>query len=264
MLTSARSARPVPCLSPAPPVFALEHDLGAADLELLKGAIRTVVSWGLQARHRQPWLPFVVYATEHGYDYVGDKYWPPFEANTPGWSYDHRTWLKGQFIKFADAYGGARPTGAFAGNFPIIAWPITHAVLPTYLQRQLAQLLYEFRTGLSTALLSDPAELGSRLEVRARGYTERFRIFCRNTELLGHVGAALLAGEDDESPYLLGRPLSGSLRACRGEQQARRWLASARHTASKVRSSGFKHDLQARVPRARTRDCPGPLTRGSS
>ena len=252
-LSEARAA-----LDPTPPVFALEHDLGETDLQLLKSSVRTVVSWGLQARHRRLWLSFVVYAAEHGYDYVGDKYWPPFEADTPGWQYDHRTWLKNQFIKFADAYGGARPTGAFAGKFPIIAWPITHAVLPTYLQRQLAQLLYEFQTALSTALLNNPAELGSRLEVRARGYTERFRIFCRNTELLGHVAAALLAGDEVESPYLIRSTLERIVEGLSREQQSRHWLASARQSASKVRSSGFKQPTgvrssgpdSSRLPRA--------------
>ena len=247
-LSEARAALDLP-----PPVFALEHDLGETDLQLLKRSVRTVVSWGLQTHHKRPWLPFVVYATEHGYVYVGDKYWPPFEADTPGWQYDHRTWLKSQFIKFADAYGGARPTGAFAGYFPIIAWPITHAVLPIYLQRQLAQLLYELRTGLSTALLSNPAELGSWLEARAHSYTERFRIFCRNTEMLGHVAAALLAGDEEDSPYLIRSTLERIVEGLSREQQARRWLASARQTASQVRSSGFKQSTSVRSPGTNSR-----------
>src|SRR6266511_2079938 len=82
-LSEARAA-----LNPTPPVFALEHDLGEADIQLLRSSVRTVVSWELQTRHKQPWLPFVVYGTEHGYDYVGDEYWPPFEADTPGWRYE--------------------------------------------------------------------------------------------------------------------------------------------------------------------------------
>lgn len=190
-------------LEPASPVFALEHDLGEAHLLLLLGAVRAVIEQGLPTRTRQLWLPFVVYAAEEGYDYVGDEYWPSFEQATPGWRNDQRPWLKEQFLKFAKEFGGAVPAGAFAKHFTIISWPITHAVLPTYLQRQLAQLLYEFRTGLSTSLLSDPDELGMRLAVRAQGYTERFRIFCQNTALLGQVAAALLSGDDEESPYLV-------------------------------------------------------------
>ena len=222
------------------PVFALEHQLSEVDLQLLSDAVRAVVSWGLPVKQRRLWLPFVVYATELGYDYVGDKYWPPFVAATPGWEYQHRDWLRVQFTKFADSYGGVRPEGAFASYFPIISWPITNAVLPTYLQRHLAQLLYDFRTGLSSALLSDPDELGERLAVRAGNYTERFRIFCRNTELLGQVAAALLAGEDEDSPYLVRPVLDRIVGGLSREQQARRWLASARQSAHSVRSSGIK------------------------
>jgi hypothetical protein len=70
--------------------------------------------------------------------------------------------------KFAADYGGVVPKGAFADNFPIIAWPVTHAVLPVYLQRNLAQLLFEFRTGLTADLLRDPDAFGVRLAFRAR------------------------------------------------------------------------------------------------
>ena len=227
-------------LEPASPVFALEHDLGEVNLRLLFGAVRAVIAQGLLARHRQLWLPFVVYAAEEGYDYVGDEYWPSFEQATPGWRNDQRPWLKEQFLKFANEYGGAVPTGAFAKNFTIIAWPITHAVLPTYLQRHLAQLLYEFRTGLSASLLSDPPELGMRLAARAQGYTERFRIFCQNTALLGQVASALLSGDDEESPYLVTSTLQRLVEGLSRERQSRHWLTLARESASRVRSSGSK------------------------
>lgn len=227
-------------LEPASPVFALEHDLGATDYDLLLSGVRNAVSQGFSARHRLSWLPFVVYAAESGYDYVGDEYWPSFEESTPGWHSDQRRWIKDRFLKFADEYGGAVPTGAFAKNFTIIAWPIAHAVLPTYLQRQLAQLLYEFRTGLSSSLLDDPVELGIRLAVRSQGYTERFRIFCQNTALLGQVAAALLSGEDESSPYLVSSTLKRLVDGLSRERQSRLWLASAQQAASRVRASGFK------------------------
>ncbi len=196
-------------LGGAPPVFALERDLGDAEIDLLLTAVRAAVANRLGACFRMWWLPFVVYAAESGYDYVGDEYWPSFEQTTPGWRSDDRPWIKTWFSRFALEYGGAVPTGAFARYFTIIAWPITHAVLPTYLQRQLAQLLFEFRTGLTTALLSEPDTLGVRLSSRTGGYTERFRIFCENTALLGQVAAALLSGEDEQSPYLV-RSTDGS------------------------------------------------------
>ena len=228
-------------LDPVTPVFVLEHDLGETDLDLLRTTVRAAVAQGFSARARQWWLPFVVYAAESGYDYVGDEYWPSFEASTPSWrTYGDRPRIKTWFTKFAAEYGGAVPTGAFAQNFSIIAWPITHAVLPTYLQRQLAQLLYEFRTGLTTTLLSDPDALGARLASRTGGYTERFRIFCENTTLLGQVAAALLSGDDDESPYLVRSTLLRLVDGLSRERQSQLWLTQAKQSASRVRESGFR------------------------
>jgi hypothetical protein len=228
-------------LEPVTPVFVLEHDLGKTDLDLLKSTVRAAVAQGFGARVRQWWLPFVVYAAESGYDYVGDEYWPSFEAATPSWcTHGDRQRIKTWFMKFADEYGGAVPTGAFAQNFSIIAWPITHAVLPTYMQRQLAQLLYEFRMGLTTTLLSDPNALGARLASRTGEYTERFRIFCENTTLLGQVAAALLCGDDEESPYLVRSTLLRLVDGLSRERQSRLWLTQAKQSASRVRASGFR------------------------
>lgn len=228
-------------LDPVTPVFVLEHDLSDTDLNLLKTTVRAAVAQGFGARVRRWWLPFVVYAAESGYDYAGDEYWPSFEALTPSWrAYGDRQRIKAWFVKFAADYGGAVPTGAFAQNFNIIAWPITHAVLPTYLQRQLAKLLYEFRTGLTTKLLSDPAALGARLASRTSEYSERFRIFCENTTLLGQVAAALLSGDDDESPYLVRSTLLRLVDGLSLERQSRLWLTQAKQSASRVRASGFR------------------------
>lgn len=226
-------------LVPPSPVFALEHDLGQADYELLVSSVRLAIVNGLTVRYRNSWLPFVVYAAESGYDYVGDEYWTSFESSTPGWQSDQRHWIKQWFTKFATEYGGVEPTGAFAKTFTIIAWPISHAVLPTYLQRQLAQLLFEFRAGLTSTLLGDLDELGERLAVRARLYSDRFRIFCQNTALLGRVAAALLSGEDEESPYLVKSTLDRLVEGLSRERESRQWLASARQAASRVRASGF-------------------------
>jgi len=238
-------------LVPPSPVFALEHDLSQADYLLLENSVRLAISSGLGARYRTSWLPFVVYAAESGYDYVGSEYWTSFETATPGWQSDQRHWIKLWFSKFAAEYGGVVPSGAFAKTFTIISWPISHAVLPTYLQRQLAQLLFEFRAGLTSALLSDLDELGERLAVRARLYSDRFRIFCQNTALLGRVAAALLSGEEEESPYLVKSTLDRLVEGLSRERESRQWLASARQAASRVRSRGFG-ESQTSIPRSAT------------
>lgn len=239
-------------MEPAAPVFALEHALGPTDEELLTRSVRSAVAAGLGPRHRAWWLPYLVYAAESGYDYIGDEYWRSFEESTPGWQNDNRHWIKTWYLKFAMEYGGAVPEGSFAKHFTIISWPITHAVLPTYLQRHLAQLLYEFRTGLSSSLLDNPGELGARLAVRARGYTERFQIFCRNTVLLGQVAAALLSGDDETSPYLIGETLDRLVKSVSRERQSRAWLTSARQSASHVRASGFKSSMGSGGSRLQT------------
>ena len=94
--------------------------------------------------------------------------------------------------------------------------------------------------GLTTDLLQNPEELGEHLAVRTWGYTERFRIFCANTSLLGQVAAALLYGEDQESPYLLHTTLLRLVEGLEQERQAKIWLQAARHAASSVRARGFK------------------------
>jgi len=226
-------------LEPRSPVFALEHDLTDQDLELLKSAVREAIKSHFLTRYHKTWLPFVVYAAEMGYRYEGDEYWKTFSSLTPRWTSQERSTIRDWFHLFHMQFGGARPTGAWANQFTIIAWPITHAVLPVDLQRQLAKLLYEFRTGLTSTLLSDPDELGVRLAARAGWYSARFRIFCQNTQLVGQVAAALLAGGDSESPYLVKSTLDRLIAGLSHERQVRHWLTSAQHAANRVRASGF-------------------------
>lgn len=232
-------------LQPVSPVFALEHDLSDTDLDLLKSAVRAAIEAHYVSYYEITWLPFVVYAAEMGYDYEGDEYWITFSSVTPRWTDQERSTIRDWFVRFHNRYGGARPTGAWANHFTIIAWPITHAVLPVYLQRQLAQLIYEFRTGLTKVLLDDPDALGVRLAARSGWYSDRFRNFCQNTQLVGQVAAALLSGDDDESPYLVKSTLDRLIKGLSHEQQAHQWLTSAKQAANRVRVSGFSRGSSA-------------------
>ena len=126
---------------PPIPVFALEHGLTLEQSETLKSLVRASVR--ANAIPRNEWLPFVVYAAEIGYEYSGDEYWQTFEAKTPGWAfYGDRDYIRRMFRRFQQQFGGALPQGRWADQFSIICWPITHAVLPTDLQRHLARLLF--------------------------------------------------------------------------------------------------------------------------
>lgn len=237
------------------PVFALEHGLLPIDLDTLKAAVRRAVAAGFgQQFWRQSWLPFVVYAAESGYDYVGTEFWQSFEQTTPDWDlYGNRDRIRTWFRRFNREYGGAVPKGAFARNFPIIAWPITHALLPVYLQRYLAQLLYEFRMGFTAELLQQPEEFGKRLAARAWAYTERFRIFCENPAMLGQVATALLSGEGEASPYLLRSTLLRLIDGLEQQREAKFWLQGARRAATQVRTHGFQAN-KPRLPGGPARD----------
>lgn len=224
-------------LEPSSPVFALEHDLDPSDLGLLEGAARSAISDSHLSSYSASWLPFVVYAAEVGYGYEGDEYWTTFSSLTPHWTSQERSTIRDWFVRFHERYGGAHPTGAWATHFKIISWPITHAVLPIYLQRHLAQLLFEFSGALTSDLLNDPHALGVRLSRRATNYTERFRIFCENTTLVGQVAAALLSGENEPTPYLTASTLARIVEGVSEAQQARHWLKSAQASAHRARDA---------------------------
>lgn len=220
------------------PVYALEHDLSPDILSQVCGAVRNCIAAGRVAAVKgDAWLPFLVYSAEVAYGYDGLEYWLGFEEKAPGWNKtSDRDLLAEWYRRFHVEYRGAAPHGRWAAWFKKISWPIANAVLPVYLQRQLAQLLYEDR-GMA-GLIQEPRALGVRLAGRASGYGTRFRQFCDNTELLGTVAASLLLDRDEPSPYLTQRVLTRIIRSVESERQARIWLGDAR-AAKKVNARGF-------------------------
>jgi len=240
-------------LAPDAPLFALEHSLSQAELQRLREQVRTAVRRGHLSR--SSWLPFVVYAAELGYEYSGDEYWQTFAAKTPGWDeHGKREYIQRNFRSFKDLFGGAEPAGRWARQFTIICWPITHAVLPTDLQRQVARLLFECRSGLTSDLLADPDEFGTYLATQTWRAPDRFRTFAQNTSLLGRVASALLAGDDEPFPFLLDSTLKRIIGDIETERQAQHWLRGAKKAASSVRARGFQRPNQAR---GRQPDVPG-------
>lgn len=231
-------------LNPPAPVFALEHGLAPDELTLLQDAVRAAHCEGAFARtSSRQWLPFAVHAAEVGYIYDGVEYWPIFAQATPSWTdseYERdrvRDWL----LRFSREYGGAIPKGAWANTFRKIAWPITHAVLPRYLQVQLAKMLSDYRASWPN-LLDDPQAFGIRLHSWSRNYSDRLEKFCQNTALVGHVAVALLLSSDDnhESPYIESSTLRRLVDSLNSERQSRRWLQDARRSASTVRTRNFR------------------------
>jgi hypothetical protein len=224
-------------VAPGTPLFALEHGLEPEAMDTLRNAVRAAVQAGPPSS--TSYLPYVAHAAEVGYRFEGE-YWQSFASTTPGWiSNGNRNWIRSIFEQFTDSYGGARPSGAWGNHFTIISWPITHAVLPTDLQRHLVHLLSDYRHHLVPELIAAPDELGSRLAARAAATSARFRVFAKNVNLLGQVAAALLLGSSVESQLLEGSTLDRIVADLSVERESRRWLKEAQDAALRLRLRGL-------------------------
>jgi hypothetical protein len=125
-----------------------------------------------------------------------------------------------------------KPTGAWATHFHHIAWPITNAVLPRVIQRQLAGLLFLARFEFPSLLGREPAEFGRRLAYWAINGSDRLRHFLQQEELVGRLARALLNDRnDDESAILRPAALRRILADLECEQEARANLHAAREAA---------------------------------
>jgi hypothetical protein len=172
-------------------IFALEHGLTEAEIEeigvLLRARLRS------NERLSTHWLAWVVYATEQGYHYAGGEYWQSFEEHTPFWQDQNRYNLASWFRKFQQTYDSVVPTGPWASHFRIIAWPITHAILPRYLQHQFARALYDLRFRLASLTRLEPVAIGKMLATYAHSHaSSRFEEFLQQEELTGRIVLALL------------------------------------------------------------------------
>jgi hypothetical protein len=210
------------------PLFALEHGLSDDEFREIGSKLRERLSLGL--RLESHWLLWVVYATELGYDYDGEEYWDSFEARTPRWrDRGSRDQLRTWFSRFRTNYHGVKPAGPWAEHFPIIAWPITHAILSKYLQWQFAKTLYDLRYRLASLQALSSDAVGQLLASNVWDASSRFREFLQQQELAGRIVLALLTDRklDDQSPIYpatLQRLVSDLERV----QSAREWLKETR------------------------------------
>lgn len=212
------------------PVFALEHDLTPTEIQELSEGVRAHICRSYPLHDHM--LVWIVYATEIGYGYAGDEYWQTFEEQTPGWTVAWRDWLRDAFVAFQKKFAGAKPTGPWAKQFSIIAWPITHAILPRDLQRHLAQVLYDSRYRFSAELFDEPQRLGDLIADQSWRTSARFQNFVQAPALVGQIAAALLLqGKEGFSPLLHSMTLQRIVDDINRERCAREWLRSARHAA---------------------------------
>ena len=133
-----------------------------------------------------------------------------------------------------------KPSGPWADWFSIIAWPITHAILPKYLQWQFAKTLYDLRYRLASLEALSPNAVGQLLASNAWEASSRFREFLQQEELAGRIVLALLSDREVEGqspiyPQTLQRLVSDLERV----QSAREWLKETRRfVADRLKGAG--------------------------
>lgn len=236
------------------PVYALEHGLTVEELEsMAKGLKRRLGTGGYTLSTH--WLLWIVFATEQGYDYDGDEYWYTFGRRMPGWDHGWRPAIRSWFRRFQKEYGGLRPVGPWASNFSIIAWPITHSLLPKDLQSQLARSLYNLRYNLVARLDLPVAELGRYVARMSYGGSSRYENFLQQEALVGSIVLALLGHRAEAGSSILPETLERIVSDLERARSARQWLHDTRKTVESAiirgaaRSVSGQSGLQnSRVP----------------
>lgn len=225
------------------PIFGLEHELTEPEFQSLKNEIFNHICKSQPVDEHS--LVWVVYASEIGYRYSGDEYWQTFEQRTQGWNrFGSREWLRSCFLSFHQKYGGAYPSGRWAEHFTIICWPITHAILPQDLQRELAQVLYEIRHEFTSEIFQSPGKLGEQIAVHSLNAKSRFQSFCEENLLVGQIATALLLqGQDLADSLIAPSTLNRIVTDLDRERRSRDWLRDAQQAARQVQLRGLSRAL---------------------
>lgn len=183
------------------PVFFIEHGLDDNALKEMASNLRQEFSSGCHQGGIGGLLdlPLIVLATEVGYKYRGSgtEYWPLLEKELQfSLSADSRSQIRKMFEKASRLYRGVRPPNTvWAETFRIIAWPITHALVPIEFHQPLAETLANIN--FSVKNLSDDA-LHKAVNFSAATSTLRFSSLIHNKESLIPIVRSLLGDETTE------------------------------------------------------------------
>ena len=143
------------------------------------------------------------------------------------------------------------PTGHWADHFTIIAWPITHAIVPKCLQWQFAQAMYDLRYRLASERDFDAQTIGRLLAANASHGSTRFQAFLQQEELTGQVVLALLGSQPTGEEELLHPPtLRRIIHDLERVRRTREWLKEARRVVAD-RFRGIGRGSGPRPPRLR-------------
>jgi hypothetical protein len=231
------------------PVYAFEHGLESQEINTVRQALcADLVRTGRVKR--EYWLLWAVVAAEIGYTYDGDEYWHSFKSEVPAWfTHSNREAVREWFVDFARRFNGFQPTGRWADHFSIIAWPITHSILPRYLQSPFAHHLYDLRHDLAANENANIEQLGQLLGDRYYGTSSRFENFLQQTALTARLVLALRDEDEQGSVTPIYRPtLARIVRDLEQKGSSRGYLRDARRVLRDARlraRSGLVDQMQS-------------------
>lgn len=226
------------------PVFFIEHGLSEADTDQLRDAVT-------KAAERNPiqtswWqvnpLPLVVAAAEVGYRYrgAGTDFWPKFES-TLGFHIgpQARQHIRDLFEKASNTYRGAKPpVTPWTQAFRLIAWPVTHALVPLEFHRQLSAALANLRSSVRQL---DDETLHREIRGAVRHPSARFEAFLANGSHAVPVIRALIGGRNGEVSQQIVKRINLDLTA---DRDARIDIEIARVTQKRLRKQSNTNGRQ--------------------
>ncbi len=210
------------------PVFFIEHGLAEMEVDHLVEDVRSAI--GIHPFERAYWdsypLPLVVVATEVGYRYrgTGTDFWPLLEEGLGSrFGAQARRRIRDLFESAAGAFRGAHPPKTrWAEAFHLIAWPITHALVPREFHRPLALTLASLRENVRD--LGDEA-LYRAIRMAAGNSSARFSTLLESPALVVSVVRSLLGEPTRELSSEAIQRITDDLAA---DRSAQRSLAIAR------------------------------------
>ena len=203
----------------------LEHGLDEIDLAEVCNLVIDHGNYDLSFEGIE--LPFVVFATEIGFNYENARhknvddtsnYWPMFDLKIPGW----RTGKNTSFFRYVfSEYLTERykniylPDGYWFEKFPNISWPVYQAILCKDARQDLIRLMRRINSEYDLGSITSPLQLGELLGAeitRLIEHNESLRLdqFQDQHRLLGEIAYSIVKPENDLqvdflSSYALGR-----------------------------------------------------------
>ena len=188
-------------------VFVLEHGLSADEIANLKEILRKEIRLNdghITGCFQTAYFPFLVVATETGYDYAGNgtEFWPKFEKDLRcvPLSLSERQIISNWFEYASSRFSVAKPLDTpWSRGFRHIAWPITNSVLARDIRLPLLE-------ALSTMPIQyydrSPEDIAKFLRVYSQSQPyRRYRNWLQAMPVIGHLAQALIT-DLDTTPFL--------------------------------------------------------------